>query len=62
MKKSNNKLNKHHKFPKTKFKTGFGEVIYSVTESARYSSRKTCYSSFALWAPLHCYCPFLISL
>ena len=40
MKKYNNKLNKNHKFPKTKIKTGFGEVIYSVTESARYSTRK----------------------
>jgi len=41
MKKNNNKLHKNHKFPKTKIKMGFEEVIYSLTEGARYSRRKT---------------------
>jgi hypothetical protein len=41
MKKNNNLLKKNHKFPKTKIKVGFGEVICSVTERARYYKRNT---------------------
>jgi hypothetical protein len=41
MKKNNNKLNKNNKFSKTEIKMGFREVIYSMTEGARYPRRKT---------------------